>query len=272
MIYFIILLISAAAIFWIATGNKRKARKRESIASVPFPSEWRQILRKNLPFFYKMPSDLQLQLKNKMQIFLYEKQFVGRKGQEINDEVRVTIAAQACLLLLNRNTDFYPFLQTIVVYPAAFITRHAQYDSSGVKTQDARVLLGESWTRGQVVLSWRDSASGGADFDDGHNLVIHEFAHQIDGESGVTNGAPTLSKEQSYDDWSKVLSKEFERLQMQARTGADSFLDKYGATNPAEFFAVCSEVFFEKPKELKAIHNDLFKQLKAFYQVDPSQW
>ncbi|NVJ68393.1 MAG: zinc-dependent peptidase [Gammaproteobacteria bacterium] len=272
LIFLIILAASGVAIYWIATSNKRKAQKRQSIASIPFPVEWRKILRKNLPFFYKMPADLQLQLKDKMQIFLAEKAFVGRQGQAINDEVRVTIAAQACLLLLNRNTDFYPFLKTIVVYPAAFITQHEQYDSSGIKTKDARVLLGESWTRGQVILSWRDSASGGADFEDGHNLVIHEFAHQLDGESGVTNGAPPLNKDQSYQEWSKVLSQEFQKLQNQARTGQDSFLDKYGATNPAEFFAVTSEVFFEKPKELKELHPALFSQLEQYYQIDPTQW
>ncbi|WP_251357839.1 zinc-dependent peptidase [Kangiella sp. TOML190] len=268
----IIIAISAFAIYWIITSSKRKAKQRKSIASIPFPAQWRKILRKNLPFFYQMPADLQLQLKDKMQIFLAEKQFVGRQGQTINDEVRVTIAAQACLLLLNRNTDFYPFLKTIVVYPAAFITQHEQYDASGIKTQDARVLLGESWTRGQVILSWRDSASGGADFEDGHNLVIHEFAHQLDGESGVTNGAPPLNKDQSYQEWSQVLSSEFAELQKRARTGEASFLDKYGATNPAEFFAVTSEVFFEKPKELKQIHPDLYRQLAEYYRVNPVDW
>ncbi len=272
MAIYIILTLAILAIFWIATSGKRKARKRQSIVNVPFPAEWRKILRKNLPFFYKMPADLQLQLKNKMQIFLAEKNFVGRKGQEIDDEVRVTIAAQACLLLLNRSTDFYPFLKTIVVYPAAFITKHAQYDHSGVKTQDARVLLGESWTRGQVILSWHHSASGGADFEDGHNLVIHEFAHQLDGESGVTNGAPPLNNEQNYQEWSKVLSEEFQTLQRQAQRGHSSFLDQYGATNPAEFFAVCSEVFFEKPIQLKELHHELYQQLKSYYQIDPSQW
>ncbi len=272
MVYFTVLAIAAIAIYWIASSGKRKAQKRQTIASIPFPTEWRKILRKNLPFFYKIPADLQLQLKDKMQIFLSEKQFVGRKGQDITDEVRVTIAAQACLLLLNRNTDFYPFLKTIVVYPAAFITRHAQFDHNGVQTQDARVLLGESWTRGQVILSWRDSAAGGSDFEDGHNLVIHEFAHQLDGESGVTNGAPPLNKEQNYQEWSNILSEEFKTLQSQARNQQDSFLDKYGATNPAEFFAVCSEVFFEKPKKLKKLHRELFEQLKSYYQVDPSQW
>ena len=150
---YIVLAASAFAIIWIITANNRKRRKRQQIASQPFPKEWRQILRNNLPFFYKMPSDLQLQLKDKLQIFLAEKDFVGRKGQDITDEVKVTIAAQACMLLLNRATDFYPFLKTVVVYPAAFITRHNQYDASGIQSNEPRVLLGESWNRGQVVLS-----------------------------------------------------------------------------------------------------------------------
>lgn len=271
MIYFI-LAVAAFAIYWIASSNKRKSRKRESIASTPFPLEWRKILRKNLPFFYKMPADLQLQLKDKMQIFLSEKTFVGREGQEIDDEVRVTIAAQACMLLLNRKTDFYPFLKTIVVYPSAFITRHTQTDASGAQNENPRVLLGESWNRGQVILSWYHSASGGADFEDGQNLVIHEFAHQLDGESGATNGAPPLSSEQSYKDWAAILSQEFEHLRRRAQQGRSTLLDKYGTTNPAEFFAVASEIFFEKPQEFEDEHKALYDQLKEYYAVHPASW
>lgn len=268
----IILLLSASAITWIISSNYRKNIRRNKVASIPFPHEWRLILRKNLPFFYKMPSDLQLQLKDKMQIFLSEKIFVGREGQQITDEVRVTIAAQACMLLLNRKTDFYPFLKTIVVYPAAFITRHNQYHGSGIQSNEPRVLLGESWNRGQVILSWRDSAAGGVDFNDGHNLVIHEFAHQLDGESGVTNGAPPLSSKQSYTYWSQVLSYEYENLKRQSYAGEPTLLDTYGATNPAEFFAVASEVFFEKPQQLESQHPQLYHQLKTYYCVHPASW
>lgn len=268
----IFLLFCAGLIAWITTANRRKQKKRQAISNQPFPKEWRQILRNNLNFFYKIPSDLQLQLKDKMKVFLSEKHFTGHQGQEITDEVRVTIAAQACLLLLNRPTDFYPFLKTIAVYPAAFITNRTTQDHSGVQQRDSRVLLGESWNRGKVILSWQDSAHGGADFEDGHNLVIHEFAHQLDGESGVTNGAPPLSKNQNYDVWSKVLSQEFSRLQQQTRHGEPTLIDKYGATNPAEFFAVASEVFFEKPKELKQYHPELYAQFSHYYAVDPSSW
>ena len=269
---YIFLICCAALIAWIATSSIRKRRKRQQVTSEPFPQEWRQILRKNLSFFYKMPTDLQLQLKDKMKVFLAEKEFSGHQGQEVSDEVRVTIAAQACLLLLNRHTDFYPFLHTISVYPAAFITNRAMQDGSGVEQRDSRVILGESWNRGKVILSWKDSASGGADFEDGHNLVIHEFAHQLDGESGTTNGAPPLGKEQNYDKWSKVLSTEFEKLRQQARRGEPTLIDKYGTTNPAEFFAVTSEVFFERPKDLKSHHPELYKQFQLFYKIDPASW
>ncbi len=269
---YIFLALCAGLIAWIATSSIRRRKKRQEIANQPFPKEWRNILRKNLSFFYKMPTDLQLQLKDKMKVFLSEKTFTGHQGQDITDEVKVTIAAQACLLLLNRNTDFYPFLQTIAIYPAAFITNRSSQDGSGVHQRDSRVILGESWNRGKVILSWKDSASGGADFEDGHNLVIHEFAHQLDGESGTTNGAPPLSKEQNYDKWSNTLSAEFEKLRQQAQRGEPTLIDKYGATNPAEFFAVTSEVFFERPKDLRNQHSELYQQFKQFYNVDPAGW
>jgi len=269
---YIFLLFCVALVAWVATSSYRKRKKRIAVSKQPFPKEWRHILRKNLSFFYKMPTDLQLQLKDKMKIFLSEKQFIGHQGQEITEEVRVTIAAQACLLLLNRNTDFYPFLKTIAVYPAAFVTNRAMQDGSGVEQRDSRVLLGESWNRGKVILSWKDSASGGANFEDGHNLVIHEFAHQLDGESGITNGAPPLSKDQDYDQWSQVLSEEFEHLRHSTQRGEATLIDKYGATNPAEFFAVTSEVFFERPQDLNQHHPKLYQQLKNYYQVDPTTW
>lgn len=269
---YIFLFACVCLIGWVLSSNYRKRKKRKEIIERPFPKEWREILRKNLSFFYKIPTDLQLQLKDKMKVFLAEKDFVGHQEQEITDEVRVTIAAQACLLLLNRNTDFYPFLKTIAIYPAAFITNRAQQDGSGVHQRDSRVILGESWNRGKVILSWQDSASGGADFEDGHNLVIHEFAHQLDGESGVTNGAPPLGKDHNYDQWSKVLSKEYDLLVRKVQQNEHTLIDRYGATNSAEFFAVTSELFFEKPKDLKEEHPDLYQQFTQFYNVDPGSW
>ncbi len=250
--------------FWIK-------RRRVLVKQQPFPKSWRQILRNNVPYFYSMPADIQLQLKQLVLVFLDEKEFFGFEGVKINDEIKVTIAAQACLLLLNRETNYYPKLKSIYVYPAAFITSHQSRDSAGVLQSQPRVLSGESWELGKVVLSWKDSKQGALVFNDGHNVIIHEFAHQLDQETGVANGAPFL-KSKSNQCWSQVLSVEFEKLQKQAKRNQASLLDHYGATNPAEFFAVASEVFFERPSEMKKQHNDLYIQLQNFYKVNPAVW
>jgi len=245
--------------------------KHDKIKAQPFPKEWRYILKRNIPYFYSMPADLQLQLKQHVLVFLSEKDFQGFEGVEITDEIRVTIAAQACLLLLNRKSNYYPKLKSIYVYPEAFVTKHESRDAAGILQSKPKVLSGESWELGKVVLSWKHSKQGAVVFNDGHNVVIHEFAHQLDQETGVANGAPFL-RNKSNKCWSQILSKEFEQLQRDARRGENSLLDHYGATNPAEFFAVASEVFFERPKEMKEEHSKLYEQLKSFYQVNPAIW
>ncbi len=245
--------------------------KRKAIKARPFPKEWRKVLQKNVPYFHSMPTHLQLQLKQNILIFVREKKFYGFEGIGINDEIRITIAAQACLLLLNRKTAYYPKLRSIYVYPEAFITNHKDTDSAGVVQNNKRVLSGESWSLGKVILSWKDTLEGASDIQDGRNVVIHEFAHQLDQETGTANGAPFL-RHKNRQCWSNVLSSEYERLRAQTATGEDSLLDKYGATNPAEFFAVASEVFFEQPYQLSAKHASLYQQLKEFYHVDPAEW
>jgi hypothetical protein len=225
-----------------------------------------------MPYFKKMPSHLQLQLKRHIQVFLSEKKFIGFNGIQISDEIRVTIAAQACLLLLNRKTDYYPKLTTILVYPRAFVKKHQVTNPDGVQFTQNSALAGESWGYGNIVLSWQDTLDGAYLPDDGHNVVIHEFAHQLDQENGSANGAPILGKHLNYDSWADVFSTQFKTLQRQAQTGGDSIFDYYGATNPAEFFAVASEVFFEKSQQLRHEHPKLYEQLSQYYRVDPSAW
>jgi len=246
--------------------------QRDKIRNQPFKKEWRKIIQQRMPYFRKMPADLQLQLKQHIQVFLAEKNFIGCNGVKITDEIRVTVAAQACLLLLNRKTDFYPKLQTILVYPRAFIKEQQNTHAGGVQFTQKMALAGESWDLGKVVLSWQDTLDGAKIPDDGRNVVIHEFAHQLDQENGKANGAPILDKEQSYQSWSEVFSAQFEQLKMQAQTGTPSLFDYYGATNPAEFFAVASEVFFEQAHQLDNEYPMLYRQLKQYYQVDPVHW
>jgi Mlc titration factor MtfA (ptsG expression regulator) len=246
--------------------------QRNKIRSQPFKKEWRKIIQQRMPYFKQMPTDLQLQLKEHIQVFLAEKKFIGCNGVNITDEIRVTVAAQACLLLLNRKTNFYPKLQTILVYPRAFIKEQQKVQVGGVQHTQRIALAGESWDVGKVVLSWQDTLDGAQIPDDGRNVVIHEFAHQLDQENGNANGAPILDKDQSYKCWSEVFSAQFEHLKLQEKTRTPSLFDYYGATNPAEFFAVASEVFFEQAQQFHYQHPKLYRQLKQYYQVDPVLW
>jgi Mlc titration factor MtfA (ptsG expression regulator) len=255
----------------IAKPYWRKAQ-REKIRNRPFKKQWRKIIQQRMPYFKQMPVDLQLQLKQHIQVFLAEKNFIGCNGVKITDEIRITVAAQACLLLLNRKTNFYPKLQTILVYPRAFVKEQQSKQADGVQFTQKTVVAGESWDLGKVVLSWQDTLDGAKIPNDGHNVVIHEFAHQLDQENGKANGAPILDKDQSYQCWSEVFSAQFEQLKIQANTGKPSLLDYYGATNPAEFFAVASEVFFEQASQLQFESPMLYQQLKQYYQVDPTHW
>lgn len=270
--YIFLLFINTLAIGLIVGGPYWQEYKRSKIRKLPFKKTWRQIIKRRMPFFQKMPADLQLQLKQHIQVFLAEKKFLGYNGITITDEIRVTIAAQACLLLLNRRTNYYPKLTTILVYPRAFMKQHYLTNADGVQTITNTALAGESWEFGKIVLSWQDIIDGAKVPDDGRNVVIHEFAHQLDQENGVSNGAPILGKNQSYESWSVAFSAQFEALQHEARSGTPSIFDYYGATNPAEFFAVATEVFFEKSLQLSREHPKLYEQLSEYYRVNPAIW
>ncbi len=211
-----------------------------------------------------------MRLERLIPIFLAEKTFEGCGGLTVSEEMKVTIAAQACLLLLHRDTDIYPRLVTILVYPSAYVARDVRPIGGPLVLEGQSARLGESWTTGVVVLSWDDVQAGASDIHDGHNLVLHEFAHQLDREDGAINGTPLLEQRSQYLAWGRVLTAEFERLQRDSQLGRATVLDDYGATDPAEFFAVATECFFEKPRTLKKRHPALYEELKTFYRQDPA--
>lgn len=258
---------------WLAGQPMLTELRRQQIRRRPFPAAWREILRRRVPYVCGLPADLQLQLKKHIQVFVAEKPFIGCAGLAVTDEMRITIAAQACLLLLNRKrASYYPQLRQILLYPGAFLVNRVHTDGAGVLQERRQALSGESWSQGQVILSWQDTLDGAAVIDDGQNVVIHEFAHQLDQENGHANGAPVLSGRRHYERWSQVMAGEFARLQAQAEGGEPTLLSHYGATNPAEFFAVASEVFFEQPQQLSAEHPALYRELAGFYRLNPLSW
>jgi len=251
-----------------------KKRRRERIRSRPFPSEWRDLLVRRYPLYSRLsPADRQ-ELEGWIRVFLAEKRFEGCGGQEITDEVRVLIAAQACLLLLHRDTECYPLLHSILVYPSSYVAKTWHRERDGTITEEFQARGGESWPHGTVVLAWDGAFAGAVELNKGRNLVLHEFAHQLDEEDGMADGAPLLSGSvwqvhHRYQTWAKVLSEEFQQLRRAAADGQETVLDTYGAQNPAEFFAVATETFFEKPGRLMGRHPALYAQLKEFYRQDP---
>jgi Mlc titration factor MtfA (ptsG expression regulator) len=246
---------------------RRKKQKR--LLSMPFPEHWEQIVQKNVPLYNRLPDSLKKQLKGLVNLFIAEKSFEGCGGLKITDEIKVTIAAQACMLLLNRKTTHFKKLRTILVYPHTYVAKTRSSD--GVITIDGHsVRLGESWRNGPVVLAWDSVTGGTSNVTDARNVVLHEFAHQLDQEDGDADGAPVLEHRSSYVTWARVLSKEYESLQK--RKGRRTVMNKYGATNPAEFFAVATETFFEKPRQMKKNHPELYEELKNYYKLDPFEW
>lgn len=249
-----------------------RARRRRALARHPFPAAWRRILKRHVPLVRQLPVDLQLQLKQRMQVFIAEKPFIGCQGLVVTEAMRVVVAAQACLLLLNRPAEHFGNLRQVLLYPGAFVVDKVHHAAGGVLRDERQVLAGESWSQGQVVLSWDDVLEGAAVADDGRNVVVHEFAHQLDQADGTANGAPALARRADRKRWARVMGNEFAHLERQLAQGEDNLLGAYAATNPAEFFAVASEVFFERGPLLAATRPALFAELAAFYRVDPTSW
>ena len=245
-----------------------KSGRRAKLKEQPLSEAQRAIIAKNVPYLAKLPEADQKELEGLVQIFLAEKHFEGCGGLELTDEMKVTIAAQACLLLLHRENDMYPDVDAILVYPSAYRAK-TRRDAGGFVVEGEQERLGESWTRGVVVLAWDHVKSGAMNMTDGRNLVLHEFAHQIDGEDGSMDGAPELDTRARYKSWAHVLGAEFGELSERLDHGQRSDIDSYGATNPAEFFAVITEMFFEKPRQMKDRHPELYEELKTFYKQDP---
>ncbi len=248
-----------------------KQRRRRQLRSRPFPKKWRSIIARNVPFFGRLPADDQKELLGHVQVFLAEKHFEGCGGLQLTDEIRLTIATQACLLLLHRKTDYYPRLTTILVYPSGYVVDERRHLEGGVWQEGKEGRLGHTGGQmGSMVLAWDAAKQGATDPSDGKNLVLHEFAHQLDFEDSAADGVPALTSRREVSSWAEVMKMEFAALRAADATGIPTLLDTYGATNPAEFFAVATEAFFERPRALRGRQPRLYNELQRFFRQDPA--
>jgi len=249
-----------------------KQRRRRKLRQTPLPEEAMAWISRNVPYYRYLPDRDRMELSGLVQVFLAEKNFEGCGGMTITPEIRWTIAGLACLLLLRRETDFYPLLQSILVYPQTFVTERLEELDSGLVTEEVQELVGETWSQGSLAISWDDLLYDIAHHGEGYNVVLHEFAHQLDEESGLADGTPILPDADLYPLWAEVFTREYRALRADLNAGRPTFLDEYGAESETEFFAVATETFFELPRQFRTEHLELYRLLARYYRQDPASW
>jgi len=263
--------IVIGALFWLLGLPVLRARRRTAISREPLPQAWLPWLRE-VPAYARLPADLRDRLHGLIQIFVRQKSFVGCNGLSVTDRMKVVIAANACLLVLNRpgvpKKHLYDDLYAILVYPTPFVVPETVRLANGLVSEGHRVLSGQAWDSRRIILAWEDIEQAPI----GHNVVLHEFAHYLDMEDETMDGAPGLPGPAAFQEWSKVFWEEYRQLQASIGAGQPTLIDPYGATAPAEFFAVVTEVFFSLPRELESLHPQLYQQLRKYYRLDPSRW
>lgn len=246
---------------WWNEWKRRRVLKRHRIDE----ALWRRIVL-GLPFVGELDREDARRLRDLTLLFLVEKAFSGARGLALTDHMRVSIAAQACMLILNLGLEWYDGWVGIVVYPGDFRVRRSETDAAGVVHEWDDALAGESMPGGPVVLSW-DTAARAADM----NVVIHEFAHKLDMRNGVADGLPPLHADMDRHAWHAAFQVAYDGFRDALARGRDTWLDPYAAEHPAEFFAVLSEAFFEWPQETRRRFPDVYDQMRRFYRQDPAR-
>ena len=254
--------VGVSFVFWYSS---RRKRVRAKLRSERLPSDMAAQIEEGFPLWSKVPEDLRRDTEGWMQVFLAEKNFEACGGIEMIDiKMKLAVAAPACLLLARRPEDYYERLRTILIYPDAFrVKNHLGAE---------QVNLGESWGTGSVVLSWQSVVQGNQDYANGLNVVLHEFAHQLDQEDGAADGVPELDSGADYGRWSQTMAKAYDSFCARVNEGRRTVLDDYGAESPAEFFAVATETFFERAEALREEEPEVYAELQKFYRMDPASW
>lgn len=247
-----------------------KKRRRQKLMQQIFPEHWLSIIHDNVPYFSFLSGKQRAKLLGLIQIFINEKPFEACGGITMTDEIKIIIAAQACILLLGDISDFYPTLRSILVYPHFYYAKIKNQQSDGTVIEGYQGRIGESWSRGHIVLSWSDIVRGAQNSGDGKNVVFHEFAHLLDYENGAT--LSFIDNDRSEENISQRLKTEYYTYLWQLDHGEETILDLYASTKFAEFFAVSTEHFFEQPARLKAYMPQLYSLLQQFYNQNPIEY
>ena len=252
--------------------NKVLSPFKKTPKITPFKPEWETYLLANLPIYGVLPTERRASLKENISRFIPLVYWEATGELELTEEMIVTVAAQACLLTMNMQGNPYSILKTIIIFPKVFVHQGESRGSGGTVTKSRHRVSGISYGSGTVSLAWDQTQHGGRNMHDGQNVVFHEFAHQLDQADGYANGAPILKRPADYKTWARVMEKAYEKLVDRSSKGKVTLLDDYGATNPAEFFAVATETFFEKPGKLNKRYPELYEIMSQYYQLDPKAW
>jgi Mlc titration factor MtfA (ptsG expression regulator) len=246
-------------------------RRRRKLLADPFPVRWEGFLRQNVGHFARLPAVEQARLRDITRILVAEKDWKGRGGLFITEEMKVTIAAQAGLLLLGADHNYYARVSSVVVFPGEIRTPVAEDDWEDDELSDT-VLSGQAWRRGPVILSWEVLLPEGRDPDAGYNVVIHEFAHQLDYLDNIVNGVPPLDDPAQAARWRYVMTVAYEDHRRAVQKGEETFFSEQAADTPTEFFADATEAFYCQPANLHAENPDVYELLRGYYRVDPATW
>jgi MtfA peptidase len=237
----------------------------------PLPAPWREALERNVAAYGRMSASQRSRVENYLRIFIPEKNWEGCNGLVIIPEMQVTIAAGASWLTLGFDGEYFDQVQSILVYPDLYVARDQFMAAPGIVVEGRSAREGEAWHRGPVILSWPDVLADARAENYGHNLVLHEFAHQLDMlNGGAADGVPPLTSIAQEQAWKAMLEPEFQILQLDVAAGRRTLLDPYATKNKAEFFAVATEAFFEMPRMLQQSHAELYDQFREFYSQDPA--
>jgi hypothetical protein len=247
----------------------KRARIRYILHRYPIPHALWFEFAETLPVLQGLTAVEKAHLRELATLFLREKNLIGAQGLTVTDHMRVSIASQACLPVLRLGLSCLSGWTDIIVYPEAFRISRDTTDSAGVVHRQEKVLSGECWSRGPIVLSWGDIEQDIREYHSGRNVVIHEIAHKLDGLNGSTNGYPPLHYQMSVPQWTAAMSAAYEDILQRLEHKQCMIINSYAASSPAEFFAVISEYFFCSPEVLYRHFADVYRQLQLYYRQDP---